>query len=96
MWRLRLRPKAHSLAAVQTGESFTVARLLGDPTRELCHGLGVHEGDTLLCREAARFHLWLQTSDGVVVGIERDDARYVEVLPVTEHPAAGSSGATRA
>ncbi len=45
----------------------------------LLRDLGLRPGEEALCRHAARYHVWLQTTAGSVVAVDRDRARYVEV-----------------
>ncbi len=75
------RSGARSLATVTSGERVTITRILGRGATELCRSLGLHEGDRIRCRNAAGFNVWIESAAGDVVAVERDWARYIDVVP---------------
>ncbi len=79
MWSHREGVGRRSLAALRSGERFTIRRAIGGGLTALCRDLGLREGEDACCRDAARYHVWVQTAAGSVVAIDRDVARYVEV-----------------
>jgi hypothetical protein len=54
----------------------TVSRL-----REHCSDLDIHEGDVLRCRAENASQLILETTNGRTVALQRDWARFIEVVP---------------
>ncbi len=73
--------QARSLAAIASGERVVITRILGRGALELCRSLGLHVGDCIRCRSATGFHVWIESAHGDVVAVERDWARYIDVVP---------------
>jgi hypothetical protein len=86
-----------SLAAIREGETRVVERILFDLTRARCAALGIIEGDRVLCRRATHGQLWLETSSGAIVTIDREWATFIQVgdalADVAPRAAAASYGA---
>jgi len=76
-----------SLAAADAGEVVEIRRILFGVLRALCGELGIREGDAVRCRAATPGHLLLETPGGRTVTLERDWARFVQVVtPGSELP----------
>jgi hypothetical protein len=80
------REHPHSLAATRSGEFVEVRRILFQGLREHCADLDIHEGDVLRCRADTASQLILETVHGRTVALQRDWARFVEVMPETQVP----------
>jgi len=70
-----------SLAAADTGEAIEIRRILFGALRNLCADLGVHEGEVVRCRACTPSQLLLETAAGRVVALERDWARFIQIVP---------------
>lgn len=73
-----------SLAAADTGEAIEIHRILFGALRQLCADLGVHEGEVVRCRACTPSQLMLETPAGRVVALERDWARFIQVVTCPE------------
>jgi len=77
------REHPQSLAATRSGERVEVRRILFQGLREHCSDLDIHEGDVLRCRADTASQLILETAGGRTVSLQRDWARFIEVIPDT-------------
>ena len=75
------REQPHSLAATRSGEVVEIRRILFQGLREHCSDLDIHEGDVLRCRADTASQLILETTHGRTVALQRDWARFIEVVP---------------
>jgi hypothetical protein len=75
------REHPHSLAATRTGQTVEIRRILFQGLREHCSDLDIHEGDVLRCRADTASQLILETTHGRTVALQRDWARFIEVVP---------------
>jgi hypothetical protein len=69
-----------SLAATSADEVVEIRRILFDALRSLCADLDLHEGDVVHCQAGTASHIWLNTMQGRRVAIERDWARFIQVV----------------
>jgi hypothetical protein len=83
------REHPQSLAATRSGERVEVRRILFQGLREHCSDLDIHEGDVLRCRAGTASQLILETAGGRTVSLQRDWARFIEVIPDTPVPLPG-------
>jgi hypothetical protein len=74
------REHPHSLAATRSGQTVEVRRILFEGLREHCSDLGIHEGDVVRCRADTPAQLILETPHGRTVALQRDWARFIEVV----------------
>lgn len=70
-----------SLAAASAGDSIVIRRILFSTLRSLCSELGIREGDVVQCRAGTSSHLLLRTGAGRTIPLERDWARFIQVVP---------------
>ena len=75
------REHPYSLAATRSGETVEVRRILFQGLREHCSDLDIHEGDVVRCRADTASQLILETTHGRTVALQRDWARFIEVVP---------------
>jgi hypothetical protein len=75
----RPHPRRHSLAEIQPEQLFRIEHILFDMLKDLCHGLGIIEGDVLRCRRTSRSVVLLETLDGRTIILDADWARFVQV-----------------
>lgn len=75
-------PPVRSLAGVHPGESVEIRLILFDSLRSLCRDLGLTEGTVVQCRGEARPHLFLRTVTVPTILLERDWARFIQVVDV--------------
>jgi hypothetical protein len=75
-----------SLAAADRGEMIEIRRILFGALRQLCADLGLHEGEVVRCRACTSSQFLLETQTGRVVALDRDWARFIEIV---SQPAAG-------
>ena len=80
------REHPHSLAATRSGEAVEIHRILFQGLREHCSDLDIHEGDVLRCRADTASQLILETPNGRTVALQRDWARFIEVIPDVPAP----------
>ncbi len=73
-----------SLAAADAGEAIEIRRILFGALRMLCADLGMHEGEVVRCRARTPSQLWIETSAGRVVALERDWARFIQIAAVDQ------------
>ena len=83
------REHPQSLAATRSGERVEVRRILFQGLREHCSDLDIHVGDVLRCRADTASQLILETAGGRTVSLQRDWARFIEVIPDTPVPLPG-------
>ncbi len=69
-----------SLAAADRGEMIEIRRILFGALRELCAELGLHEGEVVRCRAGTPSQLLLETQGGRVVALDRDWARFIQIV----------------
>ena len=67
-------------------ERVRVDQILYGILREQCHDLGLHEGDTVLCRSASRSCLVLESEQHRPLLIDPDVARFIRVTPCDSGP----------
>ena len=68
-----------SLAEAQPNQLVRVERILYRTLRELLAGIGLHEGDQLLCRGSYRSRVILQAETGRRVIVNQEWARFIRV-----------------
>ena len=73
-----------SLATVRDGETLVVENILFDSNRARLAAVGITEGDRVRCRVSTPTHVYLETEVGIVVGVERDWATFVQVARAVE------------
>lgn len=76
-----------SLAGIQPGESVEIRLILFDSLRTLCRDLGLREGMVVYCRGEARLHLILRTARQTTIVLERDWARFIQVIDLAPRAA---------
>ena len=70
-----------SLAAIEANQVVRIERLMLGSLEQLCEELGLHEGDVVQCRASSPRRLYLATANARTVAIDRDQARFVRVVP---------------
>ncbi|MEX2283409.1 MAG: hypothetical protein WEE89_13080 [Gemmatimonadota bacterium] len=73
-----------SLAAIEPNQVVKIEKLLFASLERLCADLGLREGDLVRCRASSTRRLYLSTVDARTVAIDRDQARFVQVVPRTQ------------
>lgn len=68
-----------SMSELQTGDAVRVEAILLETIRALFDEVGVHEGETLVCRSATETLLLLEAVAGHIVVLARERARFVRV-----------------
>lgn len=68
-----------SMSELQTGDVVRVEAILLETMRALCDEVGVHEGETLVCRSATETLLLLEAVAGHIVALPRERARFIRV-----------------
>lgn len=71
-----------SLAGVCDGETVRIERILFDTLRDLCHDVGLAEGDVVHCRHNSNAVLLLGTDEGRTIILDSDWARFIQAAPV--------------
>jgi len=71
-----------SLAEVQPDQLVRIEHILFDTLKDLCHGIGIVEGDVLRCRRTSRAVVLLETLAGRTIILDGDWARFVQVRVV--------------
>jgi hypothetical protein len=69
-----------SLAGITPVDTVVVRRFLFSRLGNLCAELGFREGDAVTCTAQSAARLFLRTPTGRTVALERDQARFVEVV----------------
>jgi hypothetical protein len=77
--RRRVFGPTRSMSELQTGDVVRVEAILLETMRALCDEVGVHEGETLVCRSATEKLLLLEAAAGHIVALPRERARFVRV-----------------
>lgn len=70
---------ARSLAGVRPSERVRVDQILYGILRDVCHDIGLHEGDTVLCRSTSTSCLVLESEQHRRLVIDPDWARFISV-----------------
>ena len=78
--------RARSLAGVRPSERVRVDQILYGILRDLCHDIGLHEGDTVLCRSASSACLVLESDEHRRLVIDPDWARFISVSACDSAP----------
>jgi hypothetical protein len=84
---MSLEQKSVSLASVEANEQVVIRKVLYPSLRLLCGKLGLVPGESVICRASSAHRLYLRTSSGRRIALERDQARFIQVAP------AGNDGA---
>jgi hypothetical protein len=75
----RADSRKRSLAEVQPDQLVRVEHILFDMLKDLCHGIGIVEGDVLRCRRSSRAVVLLETAAHRTVIMDGDWARFVQI-----------------
>jgi hypothetical protein len=68
-----------ALASAKPGASYRIKQLPLAIVRDRCRELGLEEGEVVRCADNRTWLLQLERTDGRMVGLERDYARFVAV-----------------
>jgi hypothetical protein len=79
MLTLQSAARMRSLADIEPFEIVRIERILFDTLKDLCHGIGLAEGDVVSCRRASRAVLLLETAERRTLIIDCDWARFIQV-----------------
>ena len=67
------------LAAVPPAAVVRVDHILFETLRDLCFGIGLHEGDRVRCQDSTAYSMTLSDENGRTIVIDRDWARFITV-----------------
>jgi hypothetical protein len=71
--------QVRSLATVRDGEALLVEHILFEANRSRLAEAGIGVGDRVRCRISTPSHVYVETPVGIVVGVERSCASFVQV-----------------
>ena len=68
-----------SLASAHAGEMLAIRRIRSRHVAQWCEQLGIREGDAVECRANTSACLIVRTSQGRVISVNQDWARYIQI-----------------